>query len=107
MSVLVSSDFDGKDVSKGHLEGYHFVFLKIPQEPTSGYGKFVSAGSYELKEFLGKNVYVAFKYVGDGKNKQSTTYQIDNVVFGNDIPTLVKTEPMYALYEKTIKVEFS
>ena len=35
--------------------------------------------------------------------KQTTTYQIDNVVFGNDIPTLVKTEPMYALYEKTDK----
>lgn len=102
LSVLVSSDFDGKDVSKATWKDIT-SFFEIPQEPTSGYGKFVSAGSYELKEFLGKNVYVAFKYVGDGKNKQSTTYQIDNVVFGNDIPTLVKTEPMYALYEKTDK----
>lgn len=102
LSVLVSSDFDGKDVSKATWTDITSSFA-IPQAPTNGYGKFASAGEYELKDFAGKEVRVAFKYVGDGKNKKSTTYQIDNVVFGNDIPVLVKTEPAYAFYEKTAK----
>ena len=102
LSVLISSDFDGKDVSKATWKDITSSFT-IPQEPANGYGKFVSAGTYELKEYAGKKVSVAFKYVGDGKNKKSTTYQIDNVVYGNDIPVLVKTEPAYALYEKTAK----
>lgn len=104
LSVLVSSDFDGKDVSKATWTDITSSFT-IPQEPASGYGKFVSAGACLLSDFVGKDVRVAFKYVGDGKaeDKKTTTYQIDNVVFGNDIPVLVKTEPMYALYEKTAK----
>ena len=100
--VCQSLSLDGKDVSKATWKDITSSFT-IPQEPANGYGKFVSAGTYELKEYAGKKVSVAFKYVGDGKNKKSTTYQIDNVVYGNDNPVLVKTEPAYALYEKTAK----
>lgn len=102
LSVLISSDFDGKDVAKATWTDITSSFT-LPQEPTNTYGKFASAGKFELKDYAGKNIYVAFKYVGDGKNKRSTTYQIDNIVIGNDIPTLVKTEPAYAWYEKTAK----
>lgn len=102
LSVLISSDFDRKDVSKATWTDITSSFT-IPREPTNGYGKFTSAGQYQLKDYAGKDVCIAFKYVGDGKNKKSTTYQIDNVIVGNDIPVLVKTEPLYAFYEMTAK----
>lgn len=31
-------------------------------------------------------MFVAFKYLGDGVNKKTTTYQIDNVMIGSKIP---------------------
>ena len=31
-----------------------------------------------------KNINIAFKYTGSGSNKQTTTYQIDNLYLGDD-----------------------
>lgn len=47
----------------------------------------------------GHNVRIAFKYVGDGANKKTTTYQIDNIMIGSKIPAKggSNSEPAYAL----------
>ena len=61
------------------------------------------AGTFNLTDYVGKNVNIAFKYVGNGDDEKSTTYQLDNIIIGNDIPVLVKSEPQYAFYEKSAK----
>ena len=102
LSVLISTDFDGKDVSKATWTDITAEFT-LPQEPVKGYGTMAPAGTFELKDYEGKSVCVAFKYVGNGEDKKSTTYQLDNIIVGNDIPVLVKSEPQYAFYEKSAK----
>ena len=61
------------------------------------------AGTFNLQIMSVKNVNIAFKYVGNGDDEKSTTYQLDNITIGNDIPVLVKSEPQYAFYEKSAK----
>lgn len=54
----------------------------IPQEPSKGYGTLALAGTFNLTDYVGKNVNIAFKYVGNGDDKKSTTYQLDNIIIG-------------------------
>ena len=91
LSVLISENFDGKnwvDVTSD---------FSIPTKPTSGYGTFASAGKVSLSAYAGKKVYVAFKYEGDGANKKTTTYQIDNIMVGTSIPANSLSTPTYAV----------
>jgi len=77
-SVLVSEDYAG-DVAKANWTDLT-EHLLIPQAPTSGYANnFSPAGLASLYGVNGKSVYVAFRYIGDGAHKQTTTYQVDNV----------------------------
>ena len=96
LSVLISEDFDGKDVKAAHWTDVTSDF-NIPTKPTSGYGTFASAGKVYLSAYAGKKVYVAFKYVGDGANKKTTTYQIDNIMVGTSIPANSLSTPAYAV----------
>lgn len=96
LSVLISEDFDGKDVKTAHWTDVTSDF-NIPTKPTSGYGTFASAGKMSLSAYAGKKVYVAFKYVGDGVNKKTTTYQIDNIMVGTSIPANSLSTPAYAV----------
>lgn len=96
LSVLVSENFDGKDPSTATWVDVTSSFA-IPTTPTSGYGEFTSAGSASLSAFVGKKVHVAFKYVGDGANKKSTTYQIDNIMVGAQLPANAASTPSYAV----------
>ena len=99
LSVLISTDFAG-DVTTAHWTDVTANFT-LPQQPTSGFGDFTSAGTMSLAEYAGKTIYVAFHYVGDKKANKTTTYEVDNVVVGNDIPVAVNTEMRLALYEYT------
>ena len=96
LSVLISEDFDGKDVKAAHWTDVTSDF-NIPTKPTSGYGTFASAGKVSLSAYAGKKVYVAFKYIGDGANKKTTTYQIDNIMVGTSIPANSLSTPAYAV----------
>lgn len=98
LSVLISDDFDGKDVTKANWKDVSDKFT-IPSEPAKGYGKMGTAGTMSLAEYEGKTIYIAYHYVGSKTENKTTTYQIDNVVVGNDIPTAVNTEMRFALYE--------
>lgn len=84
-TVWISEDFDGKDVKKATWTDITSHFT-IPSAPAKEYGSFASAGTFPLAQYGGKKVFVAFKYLGDGVNKKTTTYQIDNVMIGSKIP---------------------
>lgn len=96
LSVLISENFDGKNVGTANWVDVTSDF-SIPTKPTSGYGTFASAGKVSLSAYAGKKVYVAFKYEGDGANKKTTTYQIDNIMVGTSIPANSLSTPTYAV----------
>lgn len=96
LSVLISENFDGKNVDAASWADVTSDF-NIPTKPTSGYGTFASAGKVSLSAYAGKKVYVAFKYVGDGANKKTTTYQIDNIMVGTSIPANSLSTPVYVV----------
>ena len=96
LSVLISENFDGKNVGTANWVDVTSGF-SIPTKPTSGYGTFASAGKVSLSAYAGKKVYVAFKYEGDGANKKTTTYQIDNIMVGISIPANSLSTPTYAV----------
>lgn len=94
LSVLISENFDGQNVAAATWADVTADF-SIPTKPTSGYGTFATAGKISLSAYAGKKVCVAFKYEGDGANKKSTTYQIDNVMIGTAIPANTLSTPVY------------
>lgn len=80
ISVLISTDYvdDAKTATWKDVTS-SFTF---PQ-PDKGYSEFQEAGSYDLKDFVGKKIVVAFLYKGDGTGASgaiTSTVQLDNVV---------------------------
>lgn len=98
LSVLIATDFDGKEVSKASWSDITDAFAFPVPEPASGYSPTVSAGTYSLAGYEGKTVRIAFKYSGNGAAEKTTTYQIDNVVVGKDIPKAVAVTPRFKLF---------
>lgn len=98
LSVLISTDFDGSDVDAAVWTDITSSFT-IPSEPEKDYGNFASAGTYDLSAYNGQKVRIAFKYAGDGADKKTTTYQIDNIMIGTQIPDGggLNAEPAYVL----------
>lgn len=77
LQILLLKDFDGTNIASATKTDVSSHFT-IPTKPTSGYGTFANAGKLDLSSYSGK-IHIAFKYLGNGKNKKTTTYQIDNV----------------------------
>lgn len=100
LSVLISTDFDGSNVSTATWTDVSDQF-NIPSTPTSGYGTMASAGVMSLDDYAGQTIYVAFHYVGNKQTPATTTYQIDNIMVANEIAAPVETEMRFALYEYT------
>lgn len=80
LQVLVSEDYDG---DPANLATAHWTDLTDkfvwPKEPTGGYSSDWSLGGVaSLNAYADKKIRVAIKYVGDGANGKTTTYQIDN-----------------------------
>jgi len=110
LTVLISTDFDGTTANIGKATwvdlSSNFTF---PQTPTSGYGTLASAGTADLTAYIGKPVYIAFKYSGDGRSAtdrgadplRTTTYQIDNVKVSEMRTALSvpSTEKQYVVYK--------
>lgn len=83
LSVLVSSNLGGTTVSDINAATWDDISsnFSIPI-PASGYGTLGNVGSASLSKYVGKKVYIAFRYNGDGTAAvgATTTVQIDNVV---------------------------
>ncbi|MDL2247478.1 DUF5017 domain-containing protein [Bacteroides sp. OttesenSCG-928-J23] len=77
LSVLVSTDYAG-DVETATWTDLTADFA-LPESPATSYGVFGPAGAAPLNVYAGKDIYVAFKYNGNGAEARSTTYQIDNI----------------------------
>lgn len=93
LSIWVSSDFDGNsanlDPSKWKNISSEFNIPKDAKWPND----FASAGSADLKDYKGKQVYVALRYQGDGTdNSKTTSYQIDNIAVHENIPGIAVKE---------------
>lgn len=97
LSVLVSTDFDGENVDKANWKNITSNFTFPKQE--KGYSKMATAGKASLSEYAGQTIRIAFKYEGDGVNNKTTTYQIDNIIVGKEIPKIVATTPAFKLFE--------
>lgn len=81
LQVLVSEDYDGDpaNLSAAHWTDLTSKFI-LPKEPVSGYtASWLVSGVASLSAYADKKIHVAFKYVGDGTDSKTTTYQIDNV----------------------------
>lgn len=110
LSVLISEDFDG---TEGGVTTATWTDLSsnftIPVTPTTGYGVFAPAGTADLSSYVGKKVYIAFKYDADGRSdadrgtdpKKTTTYQIDNIKVSEEkvALTVPSTEKQYVAYK--------
>lgn len=105
LSILVSEDFDG---DPNNINSATWIDITssftLPQQPVTGYGNFVNAGSYDLSAYKGKNIYIGFKYVGDGTNNSATTtYQLDNIQIADNttVFTIDSFSRYFAVYKKS------
>lgn len=99
LKVLISTDFDGADVTKATWTDVTTKFT-LPQTPTDDWGDLARAGTMNLDTYAGQTIYIAFHYTGNSDEKKTTSYQIDNIIVGKDIPTVVNTTMRFALYER-------
>ncbi|WP_193323842.1 endonuclease, partial [Marinifilum sp. N1E240] len=83
LEVLISTDFDGSDVATATWQSVPAI---IDERNNSAYGStFVESGAVDLSSYEGE-VYLAFKYSGNGSSL-TTTYQVDDVTIeGNKVP---------------------
>jgi hypothetical protein len=105
LQVLVSENYSG---DKTKIKDATWVDITssftLPEVPASGYGVLASAGEADLTAYVGKKVYIAFKYSGDSRAatspKITTTYQIDNVKVSEmrDAVSIPSSEKTYAAY---------
>jgi hypothetical protein len=92
LSVLITED--AKATTEPASIGWTDVTesFNIPTEPASGYGVISPAGSISLDKYVGKTIYIAFRYNGEtgmGNPNRTTTYQIDNVKIVNGDPDVI------------------
>lgn len=85
LEVFISDDYNGSNFSEATWTNISDNFT-FPTEPTNGYGDFVPAGAMSLGSYSGE-VYIAFKYTGDGNNSLTSTFQVDNILIGESVPT--------------------
>lgn len=69
--------------------------------PTGNFGTLANAGEASLSKYVGKKVYVAFRYHGNGPSSATTTVQIDDVIVkseaaGGGGDTFIATSGLYS-----------
>ena len=93
LQILISTNFNGINIATATWKDVTSSFT-IPV-PATGYGTLATVGTLDLSSYAGKNISVAFKYSGDGANKKTTTYQIDNVKIYKDVETVTTASDMF------------
>lgn len=84
LQILVSEDFSGDPLTATWKDITANFYL--PKEPTSGYSAdWAVAGVADMSGYDGK-IFIAFKYSGSGTDGKTTTYQLDNVYVGDNVP---------------------
>jgi len=105
LQVFISDNFSGNVANIGSANWTEITSnFTLPVTPTSGYGTLSPAGEADLTAYVGKKVYIAFKYSGDSRAettpKVTTTYQIDNVKVSEmrDALSVPSSEKQYLAY---------
>lgn len=105
LQVFISEDYSGNTANIGTATWIDITSnFTLPVTPTSGYGTLASAGIADLTSYVGKKVYIAFKYSGDSRTettpKITTTYQIDNIKVSEmrDALSIPSSEKKYVAY---------
>lgn len=104
LTVLISENFDGNEANINAATwidiSSNFTF---PTDPTDAYGTLANAGEADLTSYIGKKVYIAYKYSGDDSStpKKTTTYQIDNVKVSEmrTALSIPSSEKQYVVYK--------
>lgn len=96
--VLVSDDFNGADPSAATWTDITSSF-NIPV-PTAQYGTLENVGEHDMADFAGKDVTIAFKYVGNVATGKTTTVQIDNIFLGEEGDGTQTAEYTFEGYDK-------
>lgn len=95
--VMVSENFDGVTINAADWSSITSKFT-LPTPVEGGYTEFENVGQGSMAEYAGKDLYIAFRYTGDGTDA-TTTYQLDNVKLAAGSFTLVSDEkPCSTLY---------
>jgi len=74
LEVLISTDFDGTNVSTATWEPLDAV-IAGENDPDH---EWISSGEVDLSSYTGTG-YIAFKYTGSDTNGETTSYRIDNI----------------------------
>lgn len=85
LHVYISSSFSGnkEDVTADPEGTWKEVTenFNLPQV-IGKYGTSVNVGSYAMTEYVGQQVYIAFRYLGDKSKNETSTVQLDNIYVG-------------------------
>lgn len=85
LALLVSTDYDGSSDPASGFTWDDITSLANMDQDISAW-TLVSSGNINLSSYAGNNdVYIAFKYIGS--NSDGSTYRIDNVFVGENIPS--------------------
>ncbi len=80
LQVLISEDFNGSEDGCATATWVDVTSNFAYEIPSGSYGTLSPAGLMDLSDYVGKKIYVAFKYVGS--SSLTTTFQIDNIELG-------------------------
>lgn len=105
LQILISENYSGNvaDIGTATWTDITSTFT-LPETPTTSYGTLSSAGVADFTPYVGKKVYIAFKYSGDDRAttspKITTTYRIDNVKVSEmrDALSITSSEMQYVAY---------
>lgn len=81
LEVLISTDLNGfypMDVIAASWDNITQSFTI--EVPTTQYGELKPVGKHPLDNYVGTDIYIAFRYIGDKKLSATTTVQVDNVI---------------------------
>ena len=101
LTVWMSEDFDG---TEANIESATWIDITSNFTLPKSEADLTSAGVLDLTDYVGKQVYVGFRYDGDNSPGadplKTTTYQIDNVKVSEVKVALTvdKTEKQYVAY---------
>lgn len=97
LSVLISTNLAGMtaaDIAAATWDDVTSNF-SIPI-PATQYGTLGKVGDASLSKYVGKKIYIAFRYTGDGTTGATTTVQVDNVTVASSGGTYTSTGALYS-----------
>jgi len=111
LRILISENYNGQEGGIGTATWTDVTSNFTIPEPASGYSPWASAGTLDLSSYIGKKIYIAFKYIGndtDIGSKITTTYQLDNIkvsekIIGTDVEEKTKMSASYEYRDEVWK----